>query len=92
MRPNIVKIREDSRFFIVATRDICEVKNLHVNILFISCKGCIYIMRMETAKKNFDIDIAGNILLNSSQSPKDLQIQSGDTYAAMIVDGSPHSN
>jgi hypothetical protein len=29
-------------------------------------------MRMETAKKNFDIDIAGNILLNSSQSPKDL--------------------
>jgi len=52
-------------------------------------KGCIYIMRMETAKKNFDIDAAGNILLNSSQSPKDLQIQSGDTYAAMIVDGKP---
>ncbi len=46
-------------------------------------------MRMETAKKNFDIDVAGNILLNSSQSPKDLQIQSGDTYAAMIVDGKP---
>ena len=46
-------------------------------------------MRMETVKKNFDIDVAGNILLDSSKSPKDLQIQSGDTYAAMIIDDKP---
>jgi hypothetical protein len=46
-------------------------------------------MRMESTKKNFDIDVAGNILLDSSKTPKDLQIQSGDTYAAMIIDNKP---